>query len=130
LSITTTSPAVSVGPNPCSSQATNAAASIAPSTAMLSRMPPSVSAATTVVLRVWLRGAYPYARCPRGAQAYSGVMRVCVPRSSTKTNRPAGMAAVSSRQRVRAASSRSLAISDFFYASTRPGGASGTTCSR
>jgi hypothetical protein len=54
------------------------------------------------------------ARCPRGARARRRVRAVWVLVSSTKTNCAGLSVAISVRQTARAASSRSLAISDFF----------------
>ena len=76
------------------------------------------------------RGCAAPIRSPVGGgaptQPESRVKAICVPLSSTKTNRWGSSWATASRQAVRASSSRSLAASDFFSASS-PGGAGPAT---
>src|SRR3954471_20188704 len=77
-------------------------------------IPCGVSVATKVMFGPWLRGTCPMARCPRGARARRRVMAVWVRVSSTKMRSAERSRAAASRQAVRAASSRSVAIRDFF----------------
>jgi hypothetical protein len=60
------------------------------------------------------RGTRPTARRPRGARARNGVNVTGVLVSSKNTNAAGSTPAIRSRQAVRAASSRSAAIRDFF----------------
>jgi hypothetical protein len=77
-------------------------------------MPRVVMLASKVTLSHRFCGTRPMARLPRGARARSRVKVVGVAVSSSKTKRCGATAAIVARQAARAASSRSLAIRDFF----------------
>ena len=76
--------------------------------------PAGVRVASSVTLGPWLRGTRPTARSPRGARARRRVSAVWVLVSSTKIRSAGLRVAASSRHAVRAASLRSVAMSDFF----------------
>ena len=98
----------------------NASAEVPPSYAIMARTPSSATAPTTVRTTPRLRGTIPTTRSPLGPRAYSRVIDVCVPVSSTKTRREGAMLATvlrkPSRQAVMRGVSRSLATRDFFFA--------------
>ncbi len=126
LSSTTTCPGRKVGPNCSAMYHSKVVVSLAPSISHGTCNPSGVRAATKVTLWPWLRGTAPPARRLCGAQPYSRVKAMWVPLSSTKTNCSGSRWATASRQAVRAASSRSLAASAFFCASS-PGAAAPAT---
>ena len=85
-------------------------------------MPSRVRAVISVRLVPPLRGAVPRARWPRGARLNRGVSPRWLPVSSIQTKRAGSIPRVRSRQAARAASLRSLALRDFFCASSRSRG--------
>ena len=73
----------------------------------------------SVVFLPRLRGTLPLARSPFGARAYKGVKAMLEPHSSMKTSDSVGSLLAFARQVARSSSLRSVAPSDFFFASSQ-----------
>ncbi len=99
-----------------STYASKTRASVAPSTAIASPIPPSrVIEAMSVVFLPRFVGTLPYyALSPLGALALARVMDVCVPHSSTATKRLGSTDPIRSPKAALSRSSRSCATRDFF----------------
>jgi len=97
LSRMTTSPGFSFGTRTCSRNASNTSASVPPSI-VINALTLRMSRAPSIVVRVpRLRGTPPGARSPRGALAWSRVIPMSLPASSTKTRRRGSSLFVSPR---------------------------------
>ena len=118
LSITTICPAWRLGTRTCSICSSKAVVFADPSRIIAAPMPSKESAAISVVFLPRLRGTFALARSPFGARAYSGVKAMLEPHSSIKTNASAGNWLACSRQAARSSSLRSVAPTDFFFASS------------
>ncbi len=86
-------------------------------------MPARLTPAGRVVTGPRLRDTAPRARRPRAARALRRVIEVCVPHSSTNTNRAGSTPPSCARHRVRAVSSRSVAVRLVASPAARPGSA-------
>ena len=113
--MSTICPAESEGAKKPSTYASKTRASVAPSTAIASPIPPSsVIEAIRVVFLPRFLGTLPYALSPLGALALKRVMEVCVPHSSTNTKRLGSTDPIRSPKAALSRSSRSEATRDFF----------------
>src|SRR5215203_2823582 len=79
-----------------------------------SPIPERLIEAMSVMFLPLFLGTLPYARCPLGARERRRSIEMCVPDSSTNTNRLTSKREVSHRQSPLSPSSRSWATFDFF----------------
>jgi hypothetical protein len=111
-------PAWRLGARTCSTYNSKAVVLADPSRIKAAPMPSRESEAMSVVFLPRLRGTLPLARSPFGARAYKGVKAMLEPLSSINTSDSLGSLLVFARHVARSSSLRSVALSDFFFASS------------